>query len=232
MKIPRPYSHRPRTQRAPRRRLHEHKQPLRNATRQTPLSMMCALAAGTLLAGVCAYPSSPAPRTTTAAAVHPVPTPDLGPWIKQWLPQRPDEPAPAGEPTPTPTPTIVVPPPAPPTPRARPAAKTVAKPAPAPARLTGVPGARAFARGQLSSSQWECLDVLWEHESNWRHRASNPSSGAYGIPQALPGNKMSSAGSDWRTNPTTQVKWGLHYISERYGSPCRAWNFWKKNRWY
>ncbi|WP_274032455.1 lytic transglycosylase domain-containing protein [Streptomyces sp. MMBL 11-1] len=95
-----------------------------------------------------------------------------------------------------------------------------------------VSGARSYARARLSSTQYSCLDSLIHRESGWNHRATNPSSGAYGLMQALPASKMSSAGADWRTNPVTQIRWGLSYISNRYGSPCGAWNFWQKNRWY
>lgn len=70
--------------------------------------------------------------------------------------------------------------------------------------------------------QWGCLDRLWNRESRWNHFARNRHSGAYGIPQALPGGKMSSAGADWRTNPRTQINWGLRYIDKRYGTPCHA----------
>jgi hypothetical protein len=80
--------------------------------------------------------------------------------------------------------------------------------------------------------QWSCLEKLWEKESNWDHTAQNPSSGAYGIPQSLPGDKMASAGSDWRTNPATQIEWGLGYIDGRYGSPCGAWSHSQANNWY
>jgi len=69
-------------------------------------------------------------------------------------------------------------------------------------------------------------------ESNWDHTATNPSSGAYGIPQSLPAAKMASAGADWRTNPATQVRWGVDYITQSYGSPCAAWRFWQANNWY
>ena len=75
-----------------------------------------------------------------------------------------------------------------------------------------------FGWGQ---GQFGCLDSLWMKESGWSTSASNGSSGAYGIPQSLPGSKMSSAGPDWQTNPATQIKWGLGYIKERYGSPVR-----------
>ncbi len=83
-----------------------------------------------------------------------------------------------------------------------------------------------------SASQFVCLKLLWTRESRWNYRASNPSSGAYGIPQALPGAKMASAGSDWRTNPATQIEWGLDYIADRYGSPCSAWAHSERNNWY
>lgn len=76
------------------------------------------------------------------------------------------------------------------------------------------------------------LVTLWYKESGWRWNADNPYSDAYGIPQALPGSKMASAGSDWATNPKTQVDWGLDYIQKRYGSPSNAWNFWQQNNWY
>ncbi len=80
--------------------------------------------------------------------------------------------------------------------------------------------------------QMPCLDKLWSKESGWNHRAANPSSGAYGIPQALPGGKMASAGADWRNSPATQIKWGLGYIKGRYGSPCRAWGHSQSVGWY
>lgn len=101
--------------------------------------------------------------------------------------------------------------------------------------LSGSPKdiARALvAQRGWSASQFSCLDKLWMKESRWNYRASNPSSGAYGIPQSLPGSKMASAGSDWRTNPATQIKWGLSYISSRYGTPCGAWSHSRSNGWY
>jgi murein DD-endopeptidase MepM/ murein hydrolase activator NlpD len=82
------------------------------------------------------------------------------------------------------------------------------------------------------SEQFGCLDRLWTKESNWSWSADNPSSSAYGIPQALPGSKMSSAGADWATNPVTQITWGLGYIESRYGSPCSAWSHSQSNNWY
>jgi hypothetical protein len=84
----------------------------------------------------------------------------------------------------------------------------------------------------FSQDQFSCLDSLYVGESGWRVDADNPSSSAYGIPQALPGSKMSSAGADWATNPVTQIRWGLGYIADRYGSPCSAMSFKNGNGWY
>ncbi|WP_295839551.1 hypothetical protein [uncultured Microbacterium sp.] len=97
--------------------------------------------------------------------------------------------------------------------------------------------ARAHARGALGGwgwgdDQYSCLNSLWNRESGWRADALNPSSGAYGIPQALPGEKMASAGLDWRTNAVTQISWGLSYIKSRYGSPCGAWDHSERTGWY
>lgn len=79
--------------------------------------------------------------------------------------------------------------------------------------------------GFNQTTEWTCLLNLWNRESGWLWDAENPSSGAYGIPQALPGDKMASAGTDWQTNPATQIKWGLGYISQTYGTPCSAYDF-------
>ena len=81
------------------------------------------------------------------------------------------------------------------------------------------------------ADQYGCLYDLWERESGWVYDAEN-ASGAYGIPQALPGSKMSSAGPDWQTDPTTQIKWGLGYIQSTYGDPCEAWDHEEADGWY
>ena len=83
-----------------------------------------------------------------------------------------------------------------------------------------------------SSSQFSCLQPLWERESGWSLTAENPTSGAYGIPQALPASQMSSAGADWQTDAATQIRWGLTYIQGRYGSPCGAWAHEESDGWY
>jgi hypothetical protein len=87
--------------------------------------------------------------------------------------------------------------------------------------------------GWQVKKEWGCLDRLWWHESNWSHTAGDATGkGAYGIPQAAPGNKMSAEGDDWKTSPETQIDWGLNYIENRYGSPCKAFKFWKKQAEY
>jgi hypothetical protein len=83
-----------------------------------------------------------------------------------------------------------------------------------------------------SSGQFSCLQPLWALESGWNIYASNPGSGAYGIPQALPGSKMASAGPDWQSDAATQVRWGLTYIQGTYGSPCAAWSHDEADGWY
>ncbi len=98
------------------------------------------------------------------------------------------------------------------------------------ASVRGLGQKMAAARG-WTGIQWQCLDSLWTHESGWSVSAQN-ASGAFGIPQASPGSKMAAAGSDWRTDPATQIAWGLGYIAGAYGSPCGAWSFWQSHFWY
>lgn len=88
-----------------------------------------------------------------------------------------------------------------------------------------------MARG-WGDDQFACLTALWNKESGWRVNAHNVGSGAYGIPQALPGSKMATAGADWATNPATQISWGLSYITSRYGNPCGAWDKSQRSGWY
>ncbi|MGW1727072.1 aggregation-promoting factor C-terminal-like domain-containing protein [Streptomyces sp. NPDC002306] len=91
---------------------------------------------------------------------------------------------------------------------------------------------QAMARQMVPSAQFQCFSNIVDHESSWNYHAVNASSGAYGLFQALPASKYSTAGSDWQTNPATQIKWGLSYMDGRYGSPCEAWSFWQANHWY
>jgi len=97
--------------------------------------------------------------------------------------------------------------------------------------------AQAIAYNMLSSFGWSpatyysCVNNIFSRESGWRYNAYN-ASGAYGIPQALPGSKMATAGADWQTNPATQIKWGLGYMRDRYGDPCQAWAYWQAHSYY
>jgi hypothetical protein len=99
-------------------------------------------------------------------------------------------------------------------------------------------GAKKFTKAMMAAEygwgddQYLCLNRLWTKESNWNYKARNPRSGAHGIPQALPAIKMEKIGTDWRTNPVTQIKWGLLYVSERYDSPCGAWNKFRRSNFY
>ncbi|MDJ0349221.1 lytic transglycosylase domain-containing protein [Cryobacterium sp. PH29-G1] len=108
----------------------------------------------------------------------------------------------------------------------------------APSAAVPDPGsAQAYAYDAVASRGWgedqyNCLVSLWQKESGWRVNAQNGSSGAYGIPQALPGSKMATAGEDWATNAGTQIEWGLGYITGRYGTPCGAWAKSQASGWY
>ncbi|MBK3566958.1 MULTISPECIES: transglycosylase SLT domain-containing protein [unclassified Streptomyces] len=105
--------------------------------------------------------------------------------------------------------------------------------APAQAATTSASSAQSIAHKMIpSAAQYNAFSKIVEHESGWNVTATNSSSGAYGLVQALPGSKMASAGSDWKTNPATQIKWGLDYMNSRYGSPAAAWSFWQSNGWY
>jgi hypothetical protein len=96
----------------------------------------------------------------------------------------------------------------------------------------GIAAAMAARTYGWGNEQFACLDSLWARESGWSATAANPSSGAYGIPQALPGSKMAAFGSDWQTNPATQIAWGLDYVDGRYGTPCAAWSTFRSQGWY
>ncbi|ROQ69291.1 transglycosylase-like protein with SLT domain [Streptomyces sp. 840.1] len=111
------------------------------------------------------------------------------------------------------------------------ATSAMAAPSAAPTSSGG--SAQDTARQMIGDeSQFQCFSNIVSHESGWNPSATNASSGAYGLVQALPGSKMASAGSDWQTNASTQIKWGMDYMNSRYGSPCGAWSFWQANSWY
>jgi hypothetical protein len=131
-------------------------------------------------------------------------------------------------PSPRPTPK---PPPPPPAPSRTPYPSYT----PLPPRQTAVAvsgSPRAYAESLVGAAQFACLDPLWDRESGWNPYARNPSSGAYGIPQALPGSKMASAGPDWATDGDTQVRWGVQYLNDTYGSPCGGWAHENADGWY
>jgi hypothetical protein len=99
-------------------------------------------------------------------------------------------------------------------------------------------GAKKVAKSILfdeygfEEKEYKCLNQLWTQESNWNYKSRNKVSGAHGIPQALPASKMNVVSTDWRTNPVTQIRWGLRYISIRYETPCKAWAKHKRSNWY
>jgi hypothetical protein len=99
-------------------------------------------------------------------------------------------------------------------------------------------GAKKVAKAILideygfTEKEYKCLNSLWTQESNWNYKSRNKKSGAHGIPQALPASKMNVVSTDWRTNPVTQIRWGLRYISIRYETPCKAWAKHKRSNWY
>lgn len=108
----------------------------------------------------------------------------------------------------------------------------VSAPAPDPGTAQSIAYNMLPSFGFSQSSQWGCLLNIWNRESGWNYQAENPYSGAYGIPQALPGSKMASAGPDWQSDAATQIRWGLTYIQGTYGSPCAAWSHEEADGWY
>lgn len=147
----------------------------------------------------------------------------------------------AAQPKPTATPTIATPAPTPsptaspsptpsPTPSPKPKPKPKARPRPIVYANTVV-GARAYVRATIGNRQYNCIDSLFQRESKWNPRAGKLT-GAYGIPQAFPGSRMQTFGSNWATSPLTQVKWGIWYVGTKYNGACRAWAFWQANGWY
>ncbi len=127
-----------------------------------------------------------------------------------------------------------------PLPSAPPATSASPPPAPPKPTLTTAPygynaspiQARIIAQQLVPVSQFACFDEIITHESGWNLHATNASSGAYGLPQALPGYKMGTIAPDWRNNAVTQIKWAISYMDGRYGSPCDAWSFWQAHSWY
>lgn len=134
-------------------------------------------------------------------------------------------------PTPTPTPSETASESAATTTESTTQVEVAAVAAPDPGSAQAIAYDMVMARG-WGEGEYACLVNLWNRESGWNVYAANPSSGAYGIPQALPGSKMATAGADWQTNPATQITWGLGYIEGRYGTPCGAWGHSESVGWY
>ena len=165
---------------------------------------------------------------TTAPPTSPTPIGGLPASERLWLVAE------LASPTPTPTPSATAAPRHQPQPRARAEPKATSRPSrTSPSKgNSSVAAARQYALERLGSRQFACLDVLVERESGWRVTAGNKSSGAYGLPQALPGRKMAKYGSDWRTNATTQLRWMVAYVNGRYGSACQALSHARSTGWY
>jgi hypothetical protein len=168
--------------------------------------------------------SSPTPAASRSALVVAA-APPTGPWFANptWRAASSENvyvpgPTPAATPTPNPTPT------------------TAPRPTPVPYRDT-VWNARTYVQNRVGAKGYDCVNVIWTHESGWDPYQAYPAGGnpalvAYGIPQAHPGSKMAAFGSNWRYSPLTQVKWGLWYVANRFGSACAAYTFWEAHGWY
>ncbi len=166
-------------------------------------------------------------NAATAPVAHVVHIPVLAPTL-------PASPSASASATPSAAPTSAKPS-APATTKAAAPAPATTKPAPVvPKVVDPYAGLSAYqiAERIVPSGEFGCFDWIVTRESGWDVHATNPSSGAYGLGQALPGYKMASEGSDWRDNPVTQIKWTLNYMDERYGSPCSAQSFWEAHNWY
>ncbi len=149
-----------------------------------------------------------------------------------WLDQLPAWTSPPATATPSATATPIAPAIATPTPTAAPATKPKPKTKPKPVTYANtVAGARAYVKARIGTRQYNCINAIFTRESRWNPRAGTVAS-AYGIPQAFPGSKMATFGSNWRTSPITQVKWGIWYVDNRYGSACAAWDFRQAHGWY
>lgn len=183
----------------------------------------CTAVTGAIIGALAAGASGA--NAATAPVAHVVHIPVLAPTL-------PASPSASASATPSAAPTSAKPS-APATTKA--AAPATTKPAPVVHKAVDpYAGLSAYqiAERIVPSGEFGCFDWIVTRESGWDVHATNPSSGAYGLGQALPGYKMASEGSDWRDNPVTQIKWTLNYMDERYGSPCSAQSFWEAHNWY
>lgn len=205
------------------------------------LAVLCSLAAASIIMALLPDGASPAGAASSHTSTHLYRSIRLATETDAALPLQGGDPFSAGaprilcpegrrrvfvsghywcQPRPGPEPSVVV------------VAHPRAAAAPSPARPAVTSDPQAYALSIIGSAQFSCLLPLWNRESGWDLYATNPNSGAYGIPQALPGSKMASAGPDWRTDALTQVKWGLGYIASTYGSACAAWAHEQSTGWY
>ena len=171
-----------------------------------------------------AAPSASATSAFSPSEIAAIPSPTGFPFDAQtWWPATT---ANAYIPTPTPGPATPTP-----VPTAKPTPVPKAKPTPVPTPRDTVSNARIYAKNRLGIKQYDCLNIIFTYESKWNPQTGNPA-GAYGIPQAVPGSKMAAFGSNWRSSPLVQVKWGIWYVNSRYGSACAANAFLQSNGWY
>ena len=154
----------------------------------------------------------------------------LGPVAMDALATPTPDPSPSAIPDPTATPTATPSPSPTPPPTRKPTPKPRLRPRATPLPDT-VAGARQYVKNAIGIAQYNCIDYIFTRESKWNPLAGT-TTGAYGIPQAFPGSKMAAFGSNWRTSPITQVKWGIWYVDSRYGSACQALTFWQAHGWY
>lgn len=172
-------------------------------------------------------PSAPSSAGTVVAAASATADPSANPEGSSTTVVAPTVASAKATPAPTAKPSSM--------PTVKPAAKTTVRPRPKATTRTSYPdtvkGARQYVRNRIGASGYYCINKIWTGESRWNPRAGNPRK-AYGIPQAYPGSKMGSFGSNWLTSPLTQVKWGLYYVARVYGSACHAYSFWKAHGWY
>lgn len=176
--------------------------------------------------GALPYENKPVPRPTHTVTVHPKPRP-TDPTTDPTPTKEPTKPPERSKATTRPNPVNTEA-----APKLRRPVPTRASRAASDDRKPVTKSPKEYARSTMNSGQFSCFSSVISRESGWDIYATNPSSGAYGLAQALPGSKMASAGSDWRTNGVTQVKWALSYMNSRYGSPCGAWEFWRSHSWY
>jgi hypothetical protein len=190
------------------------------------LNVLAVLVVGFLPGTLADTPAQTAPATSDRLALELASNPMAMAALATPTPDPTPEPSVTDSPSPSPSPTV--------SPTPSPTARPTIRPRPRP-KATPLPdtvaGARQYVKNAIGLTQYNCIDYIFNRESKWNPLAGTVS-GAYGIPQAYPGSKMAAFGSNWRTSPITQVKWGIWYVNSRYGSACQALAFWKSHGWY